>query len=90
VVQISALLEAAIASLLPLGAVAALSNAQLLYMLPISLFGMSVAAAELPELSEAAGGAAAADALRARVARGQSQIAFFIVPSLLGFLTLGT
>jgi putative peptidoglycan lipid II flippase len=55
VVQISAFIDAMIASLLPVGAVAVISNTQTLYLLPISLFGMSVAAAELPELSEEAG-----------------------------------
>src|SRR5262245_61541153 len=61
VVQISAFIDAMIASLLPVGAVAVISNAQTLYLLPISLFGMSVAAAELPELSEEAGEADAAE-----------------------------
>lgn len=60
VVQISAFIDAMIASLLPVGAVAVISNAQTLYLLPVSLFGMSVAAAELPELSEEAGEAEAA------------------------------
>ena len=62
VVQISAFIDAMIASLLPVGAVAVISNAQTLYLLPVSLFGMSVAAAELPELSEEAGEADAAEA----------------------------
>ncbi len=35
-------------ALLPIGAVAALNYGQIFYMLPISLFGFSVAAAELP------------------------------------------
>jgi putative peptidoglycan lipid II flippase len=43
--------ELAAASLLAVGAVAVLGYAQTLYLLPIALFGMSVAAAELPELS---------------------------------------
>ena len=61
VVQISAFIDAMIASLLPVGAVAVISNTQTLYLLPVSLFGMSVAAAELPELSEEAGEAEAAE-----------------------------
>jgi len=40
--------DALLASLLPTGAVAALAYAQTLYTLPVSLFGMSVSAAELP------------------------------------------
>ena len=51
VVQISAYIDSLLASLLPTGAVAGLTNAQLLYTLPVSLFGMSVAAAELPAMS---------------------------------------
>jgi putative peptidoglycan lipid II flippase len=41
VVQISAYVDALLASLLPTGAVAALAYAQTLYTLPVSLFGMS-------------------------------------------------
>ncbi len=51
VVQLSAYLDLFLASFLATGAVAALGYAQVFYILPISLFGMSVAAAELPELS---------------------------------------
>src|SRR5207247_4954885 len=42
VVQVSAYIDTLLASLLPTGAVTGLSNAQLLYTLPVSLFGMSV------------------------------------------------
>jgi len=55
VVQISAYIDALLASLLPTGAVAALAYAQTLYTLPVSLFGMSVSAAELPVMSGALG-----------------------------------
>src|SRR5690606_3243945 len=51
VVQLSGWADLILASLLAQGAVAALGYAQTLYMLPVSLFGMSVAAAELPELA---------------------------------------
>ena len=51
VVQISSYIDTVIASLLPTGAVAAISYAQVLYTLPVSLFGMSVSAAELPAMS---------------------------------------
>lgn len=48
-----------LASLLATGAVAVLDRAQVLYLLPISVFAVSVAAADLPELSRShAGGAA--------------------------------
>jgi putative peptidoglycan lipid II flippase len=90
VVQISAYVDTVLASLLPTGAVAALSYAQVLYTLPVSLFGMSVSAAELPAMSSAGGADAERSAeLRGRLDRGLRQIAFFVVPSAVAFLTLG-
>ena len=90
VVQISAYVDAFLASLLPTGAVAALSYAQTLYTLPVSLFGMSVSAAELPAMSSAVGNEAeVAGYLRTRLNNGLRQIAFFIVPSAMAFLALG-
>lgn len=50
-VQLSAYLDLFLASFLAAGAIAALFKAQILYTLPVSLFAMSVAAAELPEIS---------------------------------------
>ena len=50
-VQLSAYIDLALASFLAAGALSALFKAQILYTLPVSLFAMSVAAAELPELS---------------------------------------
>ncbi|MEO0493926.1 MAG: murein biosynthesis integral membrane protein MurJ [Actinomycetota bacterium] len=50
-VQLSAYLDLLLASFLAAGALSALFKAQILYTLPVSLFAMSVAAAELPELS---------------------------------------
>ncbi len=90
VVQISAYVDALLASLLPTGAVAALAYAQTLYTLPVSLFGMSVSAAELPLMSGEIGGQAeVAAALRARLDAGLRRIAFFVMPSLAAFLVLG-
>ena len=90
VVQISAYVDTVLASLLPTGAVAALSYAQVLYTLPVSLFGMSVSAAELPAMSSAKGGEPERAAqLRGRLGRGLRQIAFFVVPSAVAFLALG-
>src|SRR4030095_7309017 len=86
VVQVSAYIDALLASLLPTGAVTGLSNAQLLYTLPVSLFGMSIAAAELPAMS---GDPASSEALRLRLDRGLRQIAFFVVPSAVAFIALG-
>ena len=89
VVQISAYIDAFLASWLP-GAVAGLSFAQTLYTLPVSLFGMSVSAAELPMMSGAVGDASeVASILRARLNSGLRQITFLVVPSVVGFLALG-
>lgn len=90
VVQISAYVDALLASLLPTGAVAALAYAQTLYTLPVSLFGMSVSAAELAAMSGAVGAESeVADVLRARLNAGLRQIAFFVIPSVAAFLVLG-
>ena len=88
VVQISAYVDAVLASLLPTGAVTGLANAQVLYTLPVSLFGMSVSAAALPEMSGAVG-LDAMHVLRDRLNTGLRQIAFFVVPSAVVFLALG-
>jgi putative peptidoglycan lipid II flippase len=90
VVQISAYVDALLASLLPTGAVAALAYAQTLYLLPVSLFGMSVSAAELPAMSGAVGAESeVAEMLRERLNSGLRQIAFFVLPSVVAFLVLG-
>jgi putative peptidoglycan lipid II flippase len=90
VVQISAFVDALLASLLGTGAVAALTFAQSLYTLPVSLFGMSVSAAELPVMSSTLGSDEEVKTqLRRRLDSGLRQIAFFIVPSAVGFLALG-
>ena len=72
VVNLSTYIDNILASLLPTGAVAALNYGQLLYMMPISLFGYSVAASELPAMSRAAGAMPEqmSAILRARLNRG--------------------
>ena len=88
--QISAFVDVVIASYLPTGAVTAISNAQTLYMLPISLFGMAVSAAELPAMSAVGGDEASVAAiLRARVGAGLRRLAFFVIPSGVAFLAIG-
>jgi putative peptidoglycan lipid II flippase len=90
VIQISAFIDEIIASYLPIGAVAGLTFAQSLYTLPVSLFGMSVSAAELPAMSRALGSAdQVAEILRNRLNAGLQRIAFFIVPSAVAMLFLG-
>jgi len=90
VVQISAFVDAWLASWLGTGAVAALGYAQSLYTLPVSLFGISVSAAELPEMSSAVGEqSAVAEKLRGRLDAGLRRIALFIVPSAVALFALG-
>jgi len=90
VVQISSTVDQIIASYLPRGAVAALGYGQVISLLPISLFSMSVSAAELPALSSVTGtNEEVAVVLRQRLSSGLRRIAFFIVPSAVAFLLLG-
>ena len=87
VVQISGYVDTFLASFLFNGALAAIGFAQVLYMLPVSLFGMSVAAAELPELARQRMGEA--EQLRLRASKGLQRIAFYVVPSFVAFIALG-
>jgi putative peptidoglycan lipid II flippase len=90
VVQISAYVDQLLASLLPIGAVAALGYAQTLYTLPVSLFGMAISAAELPAMSSALGAESEiARQLYARLHAALRRVAFLIVPSAVGFVLLG-
>ena len=90
VVQISAYVDAMIARLLGTGAVTGLSYAQLLYTLPVSLFGMSISATELAEMSRTTGSDQQIHhTLRTRLNAGLARVAFFIVPSAIAFLAFG-
>jgi len=70
------------------GGVSSLVYAQLIQVLPVSLFGTSVAAVSLPELSRDAVGAMPNDQLRARIALGFRRIVFFVLPSSFAFVAL--
>jgi putative peptidoglycan lipid II flippase len=90
VVQISAYIDQIIASFLPTGVVSLMFYAQTISILPVSLFGMSIAASELPEMSSAVGTEEeTARHLRTRLDVGLRHIAFFVVPSAVAFLLLG-
>ncbi|MBC7386868.1 MAG: murein biosynthesis integral membrane protein MurJ [Cryobacterium sp.] len=94
VVQTSAYIDGMIASFLGVGAVASLAYAQTIYLLPIGLFGMSVAAAELPAMSSAMGDALVSEEVRFRklqdrLIKGRRQIAYFVIPSVVAFLLIG-
>jgi putative peptidoglycan lipid II flippase len=87
-VQVSALIDTAIASYLPTGALAALGVATQLYQLPVSLFGMGVSSAALPSMSAAAS-EQVFDVLRDRLLGGQRAIAVLVIPSMVAFLAFG-
>ncbi len=90
VVQISAYVDSIIASFLGTGPSALLQYTQSLYTLPVSLFGMSISAAELPAMASALGDdVEVSSQLRARLDAGLKRIAVFIVPSSMAFLAFG-
>ncbi len=90
VVQISAFVDTMLAGLISPQAVVALTYAQSLYTLPVSLFGMSISAAELPAMSSALGSRdQVAEQLRHRLDGGLRRIAFFIVPSAMAMMAFG-
>ena len=87
-VQLSGYLDLVLASFLVPGAIAALGWAQILYLLPIALFGVSVAAAELPELSIRTAPAERLE-ISQRLDGSIRQMAFLTVPTVVGYLSLG-
>ena len=87
VVSLSGWIDLILAGRLTPGAVAVMGYAQTFYVLPISLFGMSVAASELPELSRMRGGGERE--LAERVGRALKRVMYFLIPSALGYLALG-
>ena len=90
VVQLSAYIDSMIASFLTSGAISSISYAQNLYMLPISLFGMSVAASELPELSSASGTPAEVQKkIQDRLRLSLLRISYFVIPTTVVFVGLG-
>ena len=87
VVNIGSLLDVIVAASLAEGALAVLGYAQMLYLLPISLFGMAIAASELPELSRQR--KAPASEVAPQVSAALERIHFLLVPSVAAFLLLG-
>jgi putative peptidoglycan lipid II flippase len=86
-VQLASYADLIAASLLAAGALAALTYAQVLYLLPVALFGMSAAAAELPTLSTM--DQSDRPRIVARLDAGLGRVAFFVVPSGVAFLIAG-
>jgi putative peptidoglycan lipid II flippase len=90
VVQIMGYVDLLLASYLATGSVASLQYALVLYLLPISLFGMSVAAAELPELSEVeVHDPETRRRFRLRLEEGMARIAWYVAPTATLFIVVG-
>ena len=91
VVQLSAYVDTAYASLLGERALSLLYYAQTIAVLPVSLFGMAISAAELPELSVEAdlSDETRGKVLSERLQAGLERLAFFVVPSAVAFIALG-
>ncbi len=87
VYQISGYIDLLLAGFLAAGAIAALTSAQVLYMLPISLFAMSVAASELPELSRLT--EAHRHVFLERIDRSIRQILYMVIATAVGYLGFG-
>lgn len=90
VVQISNFIDIAIASFMPTGMVTLITYATTISYVPVSLFGMSISAAELPELASVMGTDEERNRkLRERVNAGLRQVAFFVVPSAMAMVAAG-
>lgn len=90
VAQLGAYVDQVLASLLPVGAVATLAYAQTINLLPVSLFGVAISSAELPEMASATGTPEEVHrAVAARLDGGLRRLAFLVVPSAAAFVALG-
>lgn len=87
VVNLSGWIDVILAGLLATGAIALLGYAQTFYLLPISLFGMSIAASELPELSRLRG--EAEQVVARRVSAALARMTYFLLPAALAYVALG-
>jgi putative peptidoglycan lipid II flippase len=91
IVQVSAYIDNVLASLLPSGSVALLNCAQTIGLLPISLFGMSISAAELPAMSRALAGdeKVVRAELAKRLIAAMRRMAFLVIPAAMSFFAFG-
>jgi putative peptidoglycan lipid II flippase len=87
VVNLSGWIDMILAHLLVVGAPAMLGYAQTLYLLPISIFGMAIAASELPELSRRR--EEIQEVLTPRVRGALERLGYLLIPSALAYLILG-
>ena len=90
VVQFIIYIDLWLASYLVTGAVSSLFYALLLYQLPISMFGLGVAAAELPDLSQVSVHDPETRRLfRRRLEDGMARIAFYVLPIATMYIVVG-
>jgi putative peptidoglycan lipid II flippase len=87
-IQISAFVDGTIASGLGTGPVAALANAQSLYMFPVSIFGMAISSAALPAMS-AVRHHEDSTVISKHLIEGQKMLLILMVPSVVAFLAFG-
>jgi putative peptidoglycan lipid II flippase len=87
-IQVSAFVDGLIASGLGDGPVAALGNAQSLYMFPVSIFGMAISSAALPAMS-AVRHHEDTSVIAKHLIDGQKILLALMVPSVVGFLAFG-
>ena len=86
VIQFSGFLDLFLAGLLATGAFTALSLAQIIYMLPIGLFVMSIISADLPEFSRDRDNISA---VTTRFITSSERISFYLVFSSIAFIAMG-
>ena len=86
VIQFSGFLDLFLAGFLATGAFTALSLAQIIYMLPIGLFVMSIISADLPEFSRDRDDISA---ISTRFITSSERIGFYLVFSSIAFVTMG-
>jgi putative peptidoglycan lipid II flippase len=90
VVQIMGYVDLTLASFLAAGSVSAFNFSQVLYILPISVFAMSVAAAQLPDLSSVeVHDADTRRAFRRRLEEGMARIMYYVAPTATIFIVAG-
>jgi putative peptidoglycan lipid II flippase len=89
-IQIMGWVDLWLASYLVDGAVSSLTYTMVLYLLPVSLFGVSVAAAELPDLSEVeVHDPDSRRRFRLRLEDSMARIAWYVAPTAALFIVVG-
>jgi len=89
VAQLSGLVDTFLGSFTGVGGLASLGYAQLVQVLPISLFGVAVTAVALPDLARDAISETPNEQLRARIGTGFRRIAYFVLPAAFACAAFG-